>query len=434
MSLLWKLSLRNLLRNRRRSLTTGIAIAAGFVGLSLLGAYIFRVQKALEVSVVFVNMNGHVQVHKTDSLERFSISPRKYLIDDALEAQMQEVLRGFSDEIEFESRFLTGSGLLMVDKTAQPFLGQSFDREIYYRAIRHDTVSRWAKNWIRERDFDLTPETLARPDLISITPRIAQILGHDRDLKDLNEANKNVQLVTRTFHNDLNAVNAELGLIHSTGIAMAEDSSVRLPLALLRDLLQAEGYQYKALFLKDSAGSRKFVSKLQVEFDRRRLPLKAYHFTQDGIGDFYTGSMNFLYVMAAFFVVLICGMVALSIVNSLTLGILERAKELGTLKALGFSTEQIVTLFVRETIWLSIFSLTAAFVISQVIATLVNSANIRFSPPGIEGDLQFMLAPEVLLYTGLAVLLFLIAVVTARVVSKRKLQLSAIDLLSDAGV
>ncbi|MFN7730170.1 MAG: ABC transporter permease [Bdellovibrio sp.] len=434
MNLIWKLSLRNLLRNRRRSLTTGIAIAAGFIGLSLLGAYIFRVQKALEVSVVFINMNGHLQIHKTDSLERFSIAPKKYLIEQDLEEGMQAALAPFQNEIEFESRFLTGSGLLVLDKTAQPFLAQSFDRSIYFKAIRHPTVLKWAKSWVREGDMNLSPEVLARRELISITPRIAQILGHDPQLKDLSEENKNVQLVTRSLHNDLNAVNAELGLLHSTGMAMAEDSSVRMPLSLLQELMATEGYQYKALFLKDSGRAQGLRQKLQGEFDRQGLPLRVYHFTQEGIGDFYTGSLNFLYVMAGFFVILICGMVALSIVNSLTLGILERAKELGTLKALGFSTEQIVALFVRETVWLSLFSLSAAFVVSQIVASLVNSANIRFSPPGVEGDLQFALAPELSLYVGLAVVLFGIAALTAYSVSGRKLKASAIELLSDAGV
>jgi putative ABC transport system permease protein len=434
MNLLWRLSFRNLFRNRRRSLTTGIAIVAGFIGLSLLGAYIFRVQKGLQASTVYINLQGHLQIHKKDSLDKFSLSPKKYLIDTQLDQKLQSLLQKYSKQIEFQSRFLSGSGLLVAEKISQPFLAVGFEREVLLKTLHHPSVEQWAKSWSKLSLESLTPEMLNNHSLISITPRIAEIINRPKDLHNLKAEQRSVQLVTRTFDNDLNAVDADLGLMHTTGVALAEDTSIRVSLKLLQDLLATDGYQYQVLFLTDEGKAFDLKKQLQMDFQLQGLPLEVIHFTESAAGEFYVGSMNFLYVMGTFFVFLICGMVALSIVNSLTLGILERTSELGTLKALGFSSSQIVGLFVRESIWLSGLSIGVGLLLSQIVARFVNAANIRFTPPGIEGDIQFLLDPEVFLFIILAFMLFAIAVLTSYRVSKRKMKRTAIELLTESGV
>ncbi len=434
MKLLWRLSYRNLFRNKRRSLTTGIAIVAGFVGLSLLGAYIFRVQKGLQANTVYINLQGHLQIYKTNAQDQFSLTPKKYIIDAELDHKLDQVLEPYSQQIEFQSRFLSGSGLLTSGNISQPFLATGFEREVLEKALHHPNVKNWATNWSKIGSESLRPELLSQNSLISITPRIAEIIGRPSDLKNLTSSQTSVQLLTRTFDNDLNAVDADLGLLHTTGIALAEDNSVHTSLKLLQDLLATDGYQYKALFLKNDSQAYDLKSQIQKDFIKNNLPLEIIHFTESASGQFYVGTMNFLYVISTFFVFLICGMVVLSIVNSLTLGILERTAELGTLKALGFSSAQIVGLFVREAVWLSGISILAGLLISQIVARVVNKANIRFTPPGIEGNIQFLLDPEVSLFLLLAFILFAITVLTAYQVSKSKMRRTAIELLTESGV
>lgn len=436
MSLIWRLALRNLFRNQRRSLTTGLAIAAGFIGLALLGAYILRAQRSLSASMVYTNLQGHLQIHKEGSLQKFSISPKKYLIDTELDQNIMRILQSkdFADKIELQGRFLTGSGLLVVESKSHPFLAQGFDRDLFYDVLRHPEVKKWASSWVKEKDLQVSLEQFQNHELISITPKLASIVGRSQSSIETHPELKSVQLITRSFYQDLNAVNAELGLFHSTGMALAEDTSLRMSLTLLQNLLATDGYQYRTLWLKNGDDYKKIKTQLQQKFLEQNLPLQVLSYTDEGIGDFFVGTMNFLYVMGAFFIVLICGMVGLSVVNSLTLGILERTKELGTLKALGFSDDYIVGLFVRETVWLSFFSLLAGFFISQIIARIVNAADLRITPAGIEGDIPFALIVDFQLYAVVCGGLLALAVVTAKLVASRKLKVSAISLLSEAGV
>ena len=65
--MIWKFAYRNLLRNKRRSLSTGVAITVGFVGLNLLGAYIYRSKMALDTTSVYSAQKGHVSIYKKDA-------------------------------------------------------------------------------------------------------------------------------------------------------------------------------------------------------------------------------------------------------------------------------------------------------------------------------------------------------------------------------
>lgn len=434
MNLLWRLGLRNLLRNKRRSFTTGIAIGAGFAGLSLLGSYVNRTQHGLQANAVYINQAGHVQLRKQGSFQNYSLTPKKYLIDLELDEKIQKLLSKYSGEIEFKGKYLTGAGLVIAGNVSQPFLARGGEMDVFYKAVHHPSVVRWAAGWIDLTMKTLTEDKLQNGNLISITPRLVDILNKPKGLENMNEEQRNVQLITRNFYNDLNAVNADLGLLHTTGVALAEDTSVRTSLKLLQDLFSTDGYQYMSIFLKDETKDRWLQSNLKKDIAEQNLPLEVFHFTESEIGEFYVGTMNFLYVMAGFFVFLIMGMVVLSIINSLTLGILERVRELGTLKALGFQGPHIVGIFVRETVWLSLFSVLLGGAVAQGVVEFVNHANFRFSPPAVEGDLQFQLVPSFEWQLFIVFCLVGVAMATTYIVSKEKCHASAISLLSESGV
>jgi putative ABC transport system permease protein len=438
MKLIWALAFRNLLRNPRRSLTTGLAITAGFIGLALIGGYILRVQRSLQANTVYINLQGHLQIHKKDSLVRFSIAPKKYLINPELDSQLQNALQPVRNEIDFQSRILTGAGLLVADAISQTFIARGAEPDAVFAAAHHPSVERWASGWNSITQKTMSLEKLKHPEFISITGRVAEIIDRvpakENDLSSLSEEKRNIQMITRTYENDLNAVNADLEMMHTTGVALTEDTSVRTSLSLLQNLFATDGYQYLIIFLKDPSDLISVQNKIKQAIAAAGLPLEVFNYTEGSIGEFYVGTMNFLYVMGAFFIFLISGMVALSIINSLTLGILERTREIGTLKALGFNQARIVGLFVRETVCLVLISIAVGTALAILITYLINNANFVFTPPGVEGAIRFELAPDFWIYMTLASVLGAIAIFTSYFVSRSRLKASAIDLLNDQGV
>src|SRR4051794_30989670 len=104
-----KLAYLNLFRNKRRAFSTGAAICIGFVGLNLLGAYIFRIKKALDTTAVYSALNGHVKLFKKDSLVQFSLKPKTYIFSEGELKQLEEVLAGFP-QVDYLGKNINGAG------------------------------------------------------------------------------------------------------------------------------------------------------------------------------------------------------------------------------------------------------------------------------------------------------------------------------------
>ena len=141
--------------------------------------------------------------------------------------------------------------------------------------------------------------------------------------------------------------------------------------------------------------------------------------------------MNFLYAITGFFFLLVSVVVILSVANAISMNIMERVKELGTMRAIGFTPQDLARLVGIESFILAIMSVSTGFLVSQLIALAVNLSNIRFSPPGIAGEMQFVLTPWPSLCLIFAVPLILFATVTAYMVTRRKIQGEVSKLLTE---
>jgi putative ABC transport system permease protein len=113
------------------------------------------------------------------------------------------------------------------------------------------------------------------------------------------------------------------------------------------------------------------------------------------------------------------------------MNIVERIKELGTMRAIGFTPEKLSRLVAIESFVLALLSTIGGFFVSQIVALGVNAANIRFSPPGIAGEMQFVLTPWPLLCFLFAIPLILFATVTAYLVTRKKLKGEVANLLNE---
>ena len=78
--MLWKIAFRNILRNRRRSVMTGSAIAVGALALLLFGGFISYIFTGLETGLV--QRIGHLTVFRSGYFEFGAGNPAAYGIDE----------------------------------------------------------------------------------------------------------------------------------------------------------------------------------------------------------------------------------------------------------------------------------------------------------------------------------------------------------------
>ncbi len=75
------LALRNIFRNKRRTIITFLAIISGMVGLIVFGGFVEYSFWGLRESTIRSQL-GHIQVYKKGYSEKGIANPSEYLIDD----------------------------------------------------------------------------------------------------------------------------------------------------------------------------------------------------------------------------------------------------------------------------------------------------------------------------------------------------------------
>lgn len=434
MILLWKLALNNLFRNRRRTLATLFTVCFGYVGLLLLAGFINYTEQSIRALTVYVNHGGHISIYKKGGLDGFFAKPAKFQIDPKLLSDVQNILHEFPEEIENVGTYLSGMGLLSNGQRSTPVLIRGIDPEIETYVKNHSIVREFLPELgIKDRSLDFAFFAKQNPDTISITDGLSELLGRAPPFDQLSEKERDLQLAAKAFTGDFNAVNAFLGPRHSTGMPYLEDISVIASLKSLQILLATDGVSSMSIYLKDVFGTHAFLRTLKKRFAEAQLPVDIYSFTDEDVGALYAGTMSFTYSMGFFYFILILGAVMLSIVNTITIGIIERTKEIGTLRAIGYLPGQLSLLLVRENFIISTFCVILGFVLAQIIAFIVNSAGFRFRPPGIADDIRFQLLPVWWLGLIIAIPMIVIASLTAYWVTSRKAKEPMIQLLTEPG-
>lgn len=430
----WKIAFKNLLRNRRRSLATGIAVVSGFIGMTLLGAYVYRVEKILRVNTVYVSHVGHISIFKKDSLENFYVRPRKYILTKEDQEHVAQMLIPWKNEVELTTGNLIGVGLLSNGNKSAPFNAIGITPESDRYVNTHPFVIKWAPEYVGTYGEENLSTILAHsPSAISVTRSLGELIGVTPPFAKKTDEQRAVQMAARNYLGDLNAVNADIRLEHTTGVMFLESTGLRAPLAMMQELFATDGLSSISIFLKEGTPHRKVLADLRSQAAKNNWPLDIYPFDDDNVGPFYSGTMGFLTVLVAFFSFLIVGAVSLSIVNSMTMGILERTKEIGTLRAIGFQPGSITSLFIKEALLMTLISAIVGTILALIIATVVNSLNLQFFPPGSAKPIQFRLAPNFWISVLIIIAFFILSYLTSFIVVYRKTQTRIVDLLTDSG-
>ncbi len=429
----WTFAFRNLFRNHRRTVATAAAVIAGFIGLLLLGGYIHRVEISLRTNSIYLFNKGHITIFKKGGLERFGTQPSRYQVTPEMLTQIETLLESKKDKVDWIGKTLTGAGLVSDGDRSVPFFATGVDLQTLKNSFVNQDVLTWAIDFLLPGTTGFVQALEDTPQSISITERLSDLLRKKRPYVGLSEDETYVQLAGMTQYGDLNAVDVKLAVNHTTGSEMLEDSGLLASVETLQELYSLEGFHYIMVYLKDIRDLDPILSDLNQSFAKNNLPLEAYRFDLPAISPNYAGSMGFLYVMSGFFVFLICGAVALSIMNSLTMGIIERTREIGTFRAIGFTNQQIAIMMTQEALCLCLISAALGTFLSFIISFVVNAANIRFTPPGVTNSIQFILSPNLYLVFIVLLIFLLVVGLTAYLVTTFKLKTKIINLLTDAG-
>lgn len=463
MNFVTKIVFRNILRNRRRSLMTGSAVAAGAMAMLLFGGYVAYIFAGLETGSV--QRDGHLTVFRSGYFLFGSGDPAGYGIDryrdvmtmigeDPVLKPMLNVLTPTQSLVGIAGNF---SGTVDASKT---FMGEGFipsDRERMRQWDEFHTRAAIAPD-SRMRDADansgLVGFGLARilglcaPLRLEACPPIpvakdAATAGARTDGELLSLAQQDaaqgagsaaprLDLLAATAGGAPNVVGFNVAGVERQGVRELDDNFIAMNLSLAQELVYGRG-EHKAtgivLQLKRSEDMPAARARLAQLFKQNHLDLEVKDFGD--LNPFY-GQVVQMFSGIFLFIAMVMGMIVLfAVVNTMTMNVMERTNEIGTTRAMGVRPAGIRLQFVTEGALIGALGASFGTLVAIVIALSINHAGLTWVPPGNAAavPLRIDMFGKPALFLGSWLVLTLVATLAALIPANRAARLSVVDAL-----
>jgi putative ABC transport system permease protein len=461
----WRIAARNLRRQRRRNVVTALAVALGYAGLVILLGYAGWMERLLRAGSVYGQHRGHLAVYAPGGLKRAEARPSRYALTVEAQDAIVAALRA-DPRVEEVGRYLVGSGIAgngcrsfqIRAVGLEPELERRLAAEPEVLALRQPAGAGAAARSVLEAPGvdapvvlapvlarSLEKHRIAAPPVTvlparTVTPAAAPAAPPPgqraldctaADVQDQLAADPFVQLGGRTVDGQFGAVEAQVvGVFHP---ASTEETKTALlaPLDLVQRLFDTDRVTYVAAYLRDHRDAAAVERDLVARLHRGGLEVSVHRFDDRAANPYFVGTLSFLEAMVFFIMLVLVCVVAFSLLNATTLAVLERTREMGTLRSLGFTRGALTGLFLREASLLTATAMAAGAALAGLARLLVAAARIRFVPPGYGTEVVLQLLPPASAWLGSAALLLVLAVSTTWIAVRRAVRADVSVLLSE---
>jgi putative ABC transport system permease protein len=463
--MLFKIAARNVLRNRRRSAVTVAAVAVGALALLVFGAFQSYIFTGFQTNVV--EHVGHLTVFRDGFFLYGAGNPAEWGIDEhervmrliADDPVLKPMLRVVTPRQQLSgiASYVTAHG-----DAAKTFLGFGVvpsDRE---------RMRQWDEYGVRtpyHPDGKLADDA---PDRGAIGMGVARVLGvcgrgdlppcverpHPpatapagpdlpADLTALAsedaptptqaaDALPRIDLLAATAGGAPNVVSLSVSGTELQGAKELDDVYVDMHLKLAQDLVYGRG-EHKATSIvlqlnrtEDMPAAR---ARLGGLFRANNLPLEVRDFVE--LTPFYGQTHSFFGALFLFIAIIMGVIVLFTVVNTMTMAVVERTAEIGATRALGLRRGAVRRQFVLEGWLLGVLGATLGLVLAWVVVVAVNRAGLTWTPPGNSSPVPFRLAMSGTggLAFGIWAALVLVATLAALFPANRAARLKVVDAL-----
>jgi putative ABC transport system permease protein len=414
---MFKLALRGLLRNRRRSLVTLLAVALGFSAIALFAGYTHNVYNALSRLAIHGEMLGHLTLNKRGMRTEGRLDPARYMLTAA---EVEAITGLLKDEqhIELISPRLAMSGLVSNGRVSTIFIAEGIEPSAMERLLKNVLSDTEKNSGYRE----LVKQKLdpARPDAVSLSEGLVEMLRLG--------SGEQVQLLVNTLSGQANALDVSVGNTFNTGNAASNDKFAFVPLPLARTLLDAEGRADRVIVLLDDvrqteAMRERLLSKLTAAgFDIEIM-------TWQELSAFYNQVHGMFDMIFGFIFLIVLAVVLMSVANSMGMTVVERTREIGTLRAVGLKRRGVVRLFTAESMLLSLIGCVAGLALTLLVRWGVNNGNISYIPPNSVSQMPLLVDVDIERTIFAFILMGVVGTVAAYLPARRAAKKDIIDVL-----
>ncbi|HEV7912778.1 MAG TPA: FtsX-like permease family protein [Albitalea sp.] len=393
----------NTLRNRRRSAVTVAIAALGTAAILLAGGFaLFTYQALAQVSA---RTTGHLIVGKAEQFQRDEDTPLQNGLDDV--AALRATLLADADVRQVLPR-VEFSGLISNGDKSTVMMAAGIDPDSEF-AVKGPFLKVTAGDVLQGGDGGkvMLGEGLARS--LKATP------------------GSSLTLLASTTEGALNALDVTVQGVFSTGIPEVDKRLVYTDVATAQKLVVTQRVSSLGVFLRSMEATGPARGRIAAA-----LPSLAVQTWVDQ-ATFYK-SVKALYNRIFGALGLIIGVIVVFVVtNAMAMAIIERTREIGTLRALGTLPSQLTRSFALEGMLLG----GAGALLGAAIALAVSVALLLFPvqmppPPGRSNGYPLQIVMDPAMYAATLAAMVILAMLASGWVARRTVKKPVVDALAHA--
>jgi ABC-type lipoprotein release transport system permease subunit len=410
-----KIAIGSLLKRKRRIIGIGILVMFGTI-LIVFGQEFALTAKKLSRQAIIDNLTGDFIIYSARSREK----PGPYTFSAPLTNlenvdSIKEYLSGF-DEVEAYTAYAQSISIVSVDS------GKKIELPLIHSSVEPDTYLDFFKNLeIVEGSFFGQELGFQEGGIViseSQNDRYEEQYGVRFKVGDpltlygltsggaVNALNSKVVgvFVPLKYENSFNYINfmdmqTYSNLYNFTGVKegslpenlnktfLAEDEDAIFDIAFEEDFgkidvekleaAQVSGYTMISVHLKEGVDDAGFIEKLRAESDAYGFKVAPWDEASGGLARISGALQGFIYAATA----LIFIIVALILMNTLIINIMERTSEIGTMRAIGAKKGFIAFMFLSETLALNIIAGLIGIAVSAALLLVFGHIGIALPGP-----------------------------------------------------
>jgi putative ABC transport system permease protein len=412
-------ALKNITRNKRRSATMLGMIALGSMALLLAGGYAAATFRGLREQTI-ANGLGHLQIGGPGFREEEPKPLASGLGDVAAIRRITREnphVRAAAARIEF-------NGLASNGEKSVVFLGRGVEPDEEYGAAGFALSMRSGKPLAAA-----TAVTTGTP----ATGESEAVLGVGLAKSLRVGVGDRVTLLAQTVDGAINGADVQVVGTYTTGIREMDDRALLVRLDTAQLILNTTRVSKLIVVLDDTSRTDSVKTALQAALTRAGEPTEMA--TWSDLATFYHQVRGLYSGIFIFLGVIIVGLVILSSGNAMTMAVMERVKEIGTLMALGTSRPLVLVMFMTEAFGLGLLGGLTGAVLGWIAARAINVAQIRLPPPPTFSRGVLLIIDVVpVLWMAVPVLMLVTLLIASFLPAARAARLRITDALGHAGM
>lgn len=361
-----KLAWRNIWRNRRRTFFTLLALTVGVMCLVLAKSFLAGIIQNASEAVV-KTQSGHIRMVRQEYLRLERIMPKEQLVT-GISAIQKALLGDASLGITAMQQRINFNVLCSAGGYNEAGLAMGIEPEAA------DKTMRLSRSIVAGRYLDTTASE-------------AQLLIGKTLAKQLHvEVGSELLLVTTDINYSTFALPFRVVGIFKTGFSMQDNHVLYIPLAKAQQMLDCRDAAHELLlFIKNPGDASVVAQRMEQILRAPTLPVQGeIAVVPWQHNDVLRTMLPLMEDIYGKILAIIMFIVALVILNTMLMAVMERYHEIGVMKAMGFKNSEVFGMIIVEAFYIGVMGSLAGGILGGVIGAVLEKTGIDMARMGGE--------------------------------------------------